>query len=86
MDQSALKDRDHEWLDYYSQFHYFSAEAVRDDCHPRIMEHEEPTEKSIVLVHGLTDSPYFLTAIGDYFFKNLGYNVYLPPPPLSWTE
>lgn len=78
MDQSALKDRDHEWLDYYEQFHYFSADAVREGCQPRIMEHEEPTEKSIVLVHGLTDSPYFMTAIGDYLFKNLRYNVYLP--------
>jgi esterase/lipase len=42
------------------------------------MEHEGPTTKAIVLVHGLTDSPYFMTAIGDYFFQNLGYNVYLP--------
>ncbi|MBU4261048.1 MAG: hypothetical protein KKC76_04100 [Proteobacteria bacterium] len=78
MDHPARKGRDHEWLDYYKQFRYFSAEAVRDGCYPRIMEHEEPAEKSIVLVHGLTDSPYFLTAIGDYFFKKMGYNVYLP--------
>ncbi|MFZ5771848.1 MAG: alpha/beta hydrolase [Thermodesulfobacteriota bacterium] len=69
--------RDHEWLDYYEKFRYFSARAVRDGCHPRLMEHGAPAAKSIVLVHGLTDSPYFLTAIGDYFF-NLGYNVYLP--------
>ena len=78
MNQSAPKVRDHEWLGYYEQFRYFSAEAVRDGCHPRIMEHKEPTEKAIVLVHGLTDSPYFMTAIGDSFFRNLGYNVYLP--------
>jgi esterase/lipase len=42
------------------------------------MEHEVPTAKAIVLIHGLTDSPYFMTAIGDYFFQHLGYNVYLP--------
>lgn len=78
MNHSTPKTRDHEWLAYYKQFHYFSAEAVRDGCHPRIMEHEQPTERAIVLVHGLTDSPYFMTAIGDYFFRNLGYNVYLP--------
>ncbi|MBU0909991.1 MAG: alpha/beta hydrolase, partial [Proteobacteria bacterium] len=78
MSPSALQDRQHEWLDYYQKFPYFSAEAVRDGCHPRIMEHEGSGAKSIVLVHGLTDSPYFLTAIGEYFFKNLGYNVYLP--------
>lgn len=78
MNQSAPEARDHEWLDYYKRFPYFSAEAVRDGCYPRIMEHKEPTEKAIVLVHGLSDSPYFMTAIGEYFFNNLKYNVYLP--------
>jgi pimeloyl-ACP methyl ester carboxylesterase len=42
------------------------------------MEHEEPTEKAIVLVHGLTDSPYFMTAIATFFFERLEYNVYVP--------
>jgi pimeloyl-ACP methyl ester carboxylesterase len=70
--------RDHEWFDYYRQFTYFSADAVRDGCQPRIMEHEESPKKAIVLVHGLSDSPYFMTAIGDYFFNHLGYNVYMP--------
>jgi pimeloyl-ACP methyl ester carboxylesterase len=78
MNSSASKVRDHEWLDYYERFPYFSAEAVRDGCHPRIMEHKGSTAKAIVLIHGLTDSPYFMTAIGDHFFRNLGYNVYLP--------
>jgi len=41
------------------------------------MEHGEPTG-AIVLVHGLSDSPHFMTAIADYFFSKLGYNVYLP--------
>lgn len=70
--------RDHEWSDYYDRFSYFSPEKVREGCHPRIMEHSQPNQKAIVLVHGLSDSPYFMTAIGDYFFKNLGYNVYMP--------
>jgi pimeloyl-ACP methyl ester carboxylesterase len=78
MTQSKLNIRDHEWFDYYERFSYFSAGAVRDGCQPRIMEHEDPPGKAIVLVHGLTDSPYFMTAIGDYFFHNLGYDVYLP--------
>ncbi len=78
MNQLVPEARDHEWLDYYQQFDYFSAETVRDGCYPRIMEHEQPTGKAIVLVHGLSDSPYFLTAIGNYFFEVLGYNVYLP--------
>ena len=78
MHPSASEARDHEWFEYYERFPYFSAEAVRDGCHPRIMEHEGPTAKAIVLVHGLTDSPYFLTAIGDYFFRHLGFHVYMP--------
>jgi pimeloyl-ACP methyl ester carboxylesterase len=78
MSQLVPKARDHEWLNYYQQFNYFSAAIVRDGCYPRIMEHEQLTEKAIVLVHGLSDSPYFLTAIGNYFFEVLGYNVYLP--------
>jgi pimeloyl-ACP methyl ester carboxylesterase len=77
MNQSA-QVRDREWLDYYDRFNYFSLATVRDGCHPRIMEHQEPTQKAIVLVHGLCDSPYFMSAIGDYFFSVLGYNVYLP--------
>ena len=68
-----------QWLDYYRQFNkYFSPDKVRDGCHPRIMEQETSTDKAIVLVHGLTDSPYFLTAIANHFYNNLKYNVYLP--------
>jgi esterase/lipase len=70
--------RDREWLDYYDRFDYFSVATVRDGCYPRIMEHQQPPKKAIVLVHGLTDSPYFMMAIGEYFFTTLGYNVYLP--------
>jgi esterase/lipase len=41
------------------------------------MEHAN-ADKAIVLLHGLTDSPYFMTAIGEHFYTKLGYNVYLP--------
>jgi len=78
MTQLSQEIRDHEWLEYYDKFSYFASEKVRDGCYPRIMEHAEPTKKAIVLVHGLSDSPCFMTAIGDYFFNNLGYNVYIP--------
>ena len=72
-------ERDNEWFEYYQQFdNYFSPEAVRDGCHPRIMEHSEPAAKAIVLVHGLTDSPHFVTAIGEHFHQTMGYNVYMP--------
>jgi pimeloyl-ACP methyl ester carboxylesterase len=77
MNQVVQEKRDHEWLDYYEQFNYFSPQDVRDGCHPRIMEDPE-SAKAIVLVHGLTDSPYFMSAIGDFFHNILGYNVYMP--------
>lgn len=70
--------RENEWLEYYQRFSYISPETVRDGSHPQIMEHAEPTDKAIILVHGLTDSPYFMRAIADFFFEELGYNVYLP--------
>jgi pimeloyl-ACP methyl ester carboxylesterase len=78
MNQNTKENRDHGWQSYYDRFSYFSSEGVRDGCYPRIMEHSDPKEKAIVLVHGLSDSPHFMTAIGEYFFNELGYNVYLP--------
>jgi pimeloyl-ACP methyl ester carboxylesterase len=77
MTTHTQEKRDHEWMDYYLRFKYFTQEKVRDGCYPRIMEHPD-SAKAIVLVHGLTDSPHFMTAIGDYFFRVLNYNVYMP--------
>ena len=42
------------------------------------MEHPATAEKSVVLVHGLSDSPFFMTAIGEFFFNKLRHNVYMP--------
>ena len=67
-----------EWLDYYARFSYFSPEKIRKGCHPRLKEHPQAAQKAIVLVHGLSDSPYYMTAIGDFFYNHLGYNVYIP--------
>ena len=67
----------HEWLGYYERFTDFSHENIRAGCHPRIMEYAKAS-KAIVLVHGLTDSPHYMTAIADHFHHHLGYNVYLP--------
>lgn len=77
MNSSSSSDNSFEWFDYYDKFPYFSSERIREGCHPRIMEHEA-SDKAIVLVHGLTDSTYFMTAIADHFYHQLGYNVYLP--------
>lgn len=67
-----------EWRDYYARFSYFSPEKIRKGCHPRIKEQPQAAQKAIVLVHGLSDSPYYMTAIGDFFYNHLGYNVYIP--------
>lgn len=67
-----------EWSDYYREFEkYFVRDLIRDGCQPRIGEHANATD-SVILVHGLTDSPHFLTAIAEHFHDVLGYNVYLP--------
>lgn len=76
--QISQQSRENEWLDYYRGFSYFEPEKIRAGCQPRIMEHPGLTEKAIILVHGLCDSPYFMSAIGDYFHNALGYNVYIP--------
>ncbi|WP_136805592.1 alpha/beta hydrolase [Desulfosediminicola flagellatus] len=68
----------HVWTEYYDKFTYFSDAKVRPGCHPRILEHRGSTKNSIVLVHGLSDSPYFMSAIGEYFHNELNYNVYMP--------
>lgn len=67
-----------EWLEYYKRFTYFSSDTIRKGCYPRIYRHQSPSNKAVVLVHGLTDSPHFLTAIARHFHAELGYDVYLP--------
>jgi esterase/lipase len=66
------------WNKYYDHFQYFSEDAVRKGCHPRIWDRGKRRKNSIVLVHGLTDSPYFMSAIGRYFSEELEFNVLLP--------
>lgn len=70
--------RHFEWMEYYKEFTYFSPKDVRDGCHPRIMLHAAPARNAIVLVHGLSDSPHFVSSIGQHFHEKLGFDVYLP--------
>ena len=65
----ASRPREDEWMDYYDEFDYFAPIDVRDGCHPRIMLHDGPAKKAIVLVHGLSDSPYFVASIGRHFLR-----------------
>ena len=66
------------WHEYYAEFPYFSNQIIREGCYPRKMVHATRSEKAIVLVHGLSDSPHFVRAIGEFFHFKLGYDVYLP--------
>jgi esterase/lipase len=68
-----------DWDDYYTQHfgNYKQKSAVRDRCHPQIFKHGDK-RNAIVLVHGLTDSPYFMRDIGQYFAAEMGFDVYLP--------
>jgi pimeloyl-ACP methyl ester carboxylesterase len=66
------------WQEYYDAFSYLKKEEVRPLCHPRKLLHRRSSGKAIVLVHGLTDSPYAMLAIARYFHEKLGYDVYLP--------
>jgi len=66
------------WPEYYEAFPCFSEALVREGCHPRKMVHGAGSERAIVLVHGLTDSPWFMQFIASHFHHRLGYDVYLP--------
>ena len=68
----------HVWHEYFDRFDYLTLDALREGNHPRILEHAAPVDKAIVLIHGLTDCPYVMSAIGEYFHEQLRYNVYMP--------
>ena len=65
------------WEAYYSHFS-LSADQIREGCEPRLFDSGKKCKNSIVLVHGLTDSLYFMQAIGHYFHEKMGFNVFLP--------
>jgi esterase/lipase len=71
-----------DWDEYYTQHFtgYKQKSDVRDRCHPQIFKHEDDGQprNAIVLVHGLTDSPYFMKDIGEYFCSKMGFDVYIP--------
>lgn len=61
--------------------HYAPLEGqLRPGCEPRLFLHEEERSDAIVLVHGLTDSPHYMDAIGRRFF-DFGFDVLLPLLP-----
>ena len=69
---------ENEWHEYYQAFAYFEADNIRDGNQPSTLLHEGGSDKAVILVHGLTDSPHFVRAIGKHFHYQLGYDVYIP--------
>lgn len=76
--ENTGRDQSRVWQEYYERFDYFSDDAVRNGCQPRIFDWGRRRQNALVLVHGLTDSPYFMAAIGQYFYEKMGFNVLLP--------
>ena len=66
------------WTNHYQDL--FDNDAIRAGNYPEIMYHGKPKQNAIVLVHGLTDSPYFMKAIAKRFHM-MGFNVLLPLLP-----
>ncbi|MDJ0898451.1 MAG: alpha/beta hydrolase [Xenococcus sp. MO_188.B8] len=58
----------------------FNNNAIRPGCEPKIIDHGSKKNNVIVLIHGLTDSPYFMEAIGERFAL-MGFNVLIPLLP-----
>lgn len=70
--------REDEWLEYYDAFKpHFTKTKIRDKCQPWIRT-QNNARGSIVLIHGLSDSPYYMVDIANHFYGHLGYNVFLP--------
>ncbi len=65
------------WHDYLQHFQeHFDPNGIRAGCEPLIRT-SGAAKNGIVLVHGLTDSPHFMRAVGQCFVS-YGFNVYLP--------
>jgi esterase/lipase len=61
--------------------HYEPLEGkLRPGCEPRLYLHEGDVQNAVVLVHGLTDSPFYVDAIGRRFHA-MGFDVLMPLLP-----
>ena len=68
------------WQQHYQPL--IDSGTIRPGNEPRIMvqESEQTVENAVVLIHGLSDSPYFMEAIAKKFYE-LGFNVLMPLMP-----
>jgi esterase/lipase len=51
--------------------------GFRNPCLPFLLTHGHPTRTCVLLLHGLSDSPYFMRDIADSLYQQ-GYNVVAP--------
>ena len=56
------------------------SQSLKTGNYPTIFYHGKKTNDVIILVHGLSDSPYYMKAIGRVFYES-GLNVILPLMP-----
>lgn len=69
------------WREYYEAFHSNTCntrDEIREGCGPVRLEHAVGSRRAIILIHGLSDSPWFLRGLAEFFHFRLGYDVYLP--------
>lgn len=55
-------------------------EGVSDDCQSKLYSHGKKTDKSVVMLHGVTACPKEFGVLAEKFYQN-GYNVYIPRVP-----
>lgn len=65
------------WEEYLQKFG-LEQNDIRKGCEPCFIVNDELKDNAIVLIHGLTDSPFFMKAIGQYFHDVMGFNVFIP--------
>lgn len=54
-------------------------DQIRKGCEPFFLTHPSRASRaSVVLLHGLTDSPWFMRGVADYLHKHAGMDVYVP--------
>lgn len=58
-------------------WHLESEALERSATGPLVLDHGEPRDDALVLIHGLSDSPFFMCALARAFFE-AGANVVLP--------
>ncbi len=73
-----MADKQYLWTEYLDEFSCFTEDVLRKGCHPRKMVHPHPVQDSIVLIHGLSDSPGMMLDLARSYHEEFGYNVYMP--------